>query len=287
MDSIPESLLYRVIPQMNAARTQQWIRRLYRAPGFTRKLSRCPVCGSAPDRMEFQASFSALDHCAACDHVYSRKMPGKLILHLMYRDLDYWVRDKEHQGIARIAAGEQWKGYLDARMGALRRAGAINGETQKIFEIGCSEGMLLHELQNLGHQTLGCECNRPTAEAGIKSLGVKIEIGMFEELALSNNYYNSVISFHTIEHIPDLGRTFARIREILTPEGTLLIEVPTGPEEYCNTDHVQFFSETSLQRLMDKHFESGEVFWNRYTNAEGTKMGSLYGVGRRPRMLAQ
>ncbi|MDP1611943.1 MAG: class I SAM-dependent methyltransferase [Sulfuritalea sp.] len=271
---------------MRTKQTQFWIRFLYRMPGCTRQMQSCPVCGSAPDRLEFQAPYSALDHCPSCDHVYSRRAPGKLILHHMYRDLDYWVRDKEHQGITRIAAGEQWKGYIDARMGALRRAGAINGEKQKIFEIGCSEGMLLHELQNLGHQTIGCECNRPTAEAGMKSLGVKIEIGMFEELALPRNYYDYVISFHTIEHIPDLGSTFARIREILTPEGTLLIEVPTGPEEYGNSDHVQFFSETSLRRLMEKHFEFGEVFWNRYTNAEGTMMGSLYGVGRRPRKQA-
>lgn len=282
----PESVLYRIMPAMTPLQTQRWIRCLYRVPGCAGWVLSCPICGGEPDRIEFQAPYSDLDHCGACDHVYSRRTPGRLILHLMYRDLSYWVGDKAHQGITRIEPGAQWQQYLDARLGALRHAGLIDDRPRKIFEIGCSEGMLLHELGTLGHDAMGCECNRPTAEAGIASLGVKIEIGLFEGLALPQNHFDVVASFHTIEHIPGLDRTFARICGILNPEGCLLIEVPTGPEEYGNTDHVHFFSETSLRRLMERYFEIGEVVWNRYSNAEGRMLGSLYGIGRHPRRPA-
>ncbi len=262
------------------------IRFLYMLPGFTRRASCCPVCGAKPDRIEFQTPFTPLDHCGQCDHVYSRKTPKKRILHLMYKDLDYWVRDKEHQGITKIEYGPQWKVFIEARMGIARRAGVINGAPKRVFEIGCSEGILLRELENQGHEALGCEMNKPTAEAGMAALGVKIKTDVFEDLDLPPEYYDLVVSFHTVEHLPDLHRVFEKIAGILRPNGAVLIEVPAGPEEYTNPDHVQFFSEASLKRLLDRFFESGEIIPNHYTNLHGTMIGSLYGVGRRPKRPA-
>ncbi len=259
------------------------IRFLYILPGFTRRVSRCPVCGTKPDRVEFRTRFTPLDHCSQCGHVYSRKTPKKRILSLMYHDLDYWIRDKEHQGITRIEYGPQWNVFIEARMGIARRAGVIDGIPKRVFEIGCSEGILLRELENQGHEALGCEINKPTAEAGMAALGVKIKTELFEDLDLQTGYYDLVISFHTVEHLPNLNRVFGKIAGILGPEGAVLIEVPTGPEEYTNPDHVQFFSEESLKRLLERFFEVGEIIPNHYTNPHGTVIGSLYGVGRRPK----
>ncbi len=144
MSAPSEPILYRIMPAMTPLQTQRWIRCLYRVPGCAGRVLSCPICGGEPDRIEFQAPYSDLDHCGACDHVYSRRTPGRLILHLMYRDLSYWVGDKAHQGITRIEPGAQWQQYLAARLGALRKTGLIEDRPQKIFEIGCAEGMLLH-----------------------------------------------------------------------------------------------------------------------------------------------
>ncbi len=270
-----------------ACLTLRNIRLLYMIPGFTRRAVRCPVCGKTPDRVEFRTRYTPLDHCGSCGHVYSRKTPKKRILSLMYGDLEYWVRDKEHQGITKIEYGPQWKGFIDARMGIARRAGVIDGTPMRVFEIGCSEGVLLRELENQGHEALGCEMNKPTADAGMKALGVKIKTGLFEELDLQPGHFDLVLSFHTVEHLPDLHRVFSKIAKILKPEGAVLVEVPTGPEEYTNQDHVQFFSDDSLKRLLEGFFEVGEIIPNRYSTVHGSVMGSLYGVGRRPKRLAK
>lgn len=277
------SLLDSLLPRLTVSQTLKCIRLLYWLPGLTKTASYCPVCGAKPDRIEFNAPFSALDHCPDCGHVFSRKIPGKVILYLMYRDLDYWTRDKVHQGITKIEYGPQWKVFLDARIGVLKRVGAIDDMPKRLFEIGCSEGILLRELGNLGHQALGCECNGPTAKAGMQALGVDIRVGLFEEIDLPQAHFDVVASFHTVEHIPDLRPVFEKIADTLTQDGVALIEVPTGPEEYANTDHVHFFSHESLKRLMEKYFEVGEVLSNQYANAEGTLIGSFYGVGRRPK----
>ncbi|WP_313918229.1 class I SAM-dependent methyltransferase [Tahibacter sp.] len=284
--SASESAVTSALPsrasRLAAALAQLAIACLYRVPGFTRRVASCPVCGGKPDRLEFNAQYSPLDRCGECGHVYSRKTPKDLILHLMYRDLEYWRSDKVHQGISRIEYGPQWKEFLDARIGSLKSAGALMDVPERYFEIGCSEGILLRELANLGHEALGCECNRPTAEAGMKKLGVDIRIGLFENIPLPRAHYDVVASFHTIEHMPDLKSTFAKIADILKPDGLALVEVPTGPEEYANSDHVHFFSVGSLKRLMENHFEQGEVIGNQYMSAGGVTIGSLYGIGRHP-----
>ncbi len=274
------------LQKVTSCLTLRNIRFLYLMPGFTRKVSRCPVCGAKPDKVEYQTRYTPLDHCGNCGHVYSRKTPGKRILHLMYEDLDYWKRDKEHQGITKIEYGPQWNGFIEARMGSAQRAGLINGSPKKFFEIGCSEGILLRALQDRGHEALGCEMNKPTAEAGMKALGVTIKTDLFEDLKLPDAYYDVVMSFHTIEHIPDLDRVFAKIAKILKPAGAVFVEVPTGPEEYPNPDHVQFFTDESLKRLLERYFEVGEIYPNHYTNLHGTVIGSLYGAGRRPKRSA-
>ena len=260
------------------------IRMLYMLPPFTLSVDKCPVCGGK-GKHEFTNRYTPLDKCSDCGHVYSRKIPKKRILKLMYKDFSYWVHDKEHQGIKTVEYGPQWEGFLKARIGIARKTGLLNGEKDlKFFEIGCSEGILLKELENLGHVAEGCEMNVPTAQAGIDSLGVKIHTSIFEDLSLEENHYDSVMSFHTVEHLPDPGFVFEKITKILTPDGKLLIEVPCGPEEYTTTDHLQFFYKESLERFLSDYFEEVEIIDNGYRNKhDGVIIGSLYGYGSKPK----
>ena len=263
--------------------TEKAIRTLYKVPRCTQTVSSCPVCGAAPARVEFIAPLSPLDLCGECGHVYTRVMPGKLILRLMYGGMHYWEQDKQHQGITTIEKGPEWSAFVNARMNAMHNARLLEGGPKTVFEIGCSEGMMLRELSRLGHEALGSELNASVAKAGMRALGVRIHTGLFEEIALPVRYYDAIISFHTIEHIIDLDRTFTKIARMLKPGGMVLVEVPTGPEEYANRDHMHFFNDASLRRLLERYFEVGETVANRYLNSAGTPIGSIYGIGRRPR----
>lgn len=266
--------------------TEMAIRMLYKVPQCTHTVGRCPVCGAAPDRVEFTTTLSPLDRCGECGHVYTRQTPGEQILRLMYGGMHYWEQDKKHQGITAIEHGPHWSQFVALRMNVMRNAGLLEGGPKTVFEIGCSEGILLRELSRLGHEASGSELNASIARAGMQALGVRIHTGLFEEIPLPVGYFDAIISFHTIEHIVDLDRTFTKIARMLKPGGIVLVEVPTGPEEYANRDHMHFFSDASLRRLLDRYFEAGETITNGYQNSAGIPIGSLYGIGRRPRMSA-
>lgn len=155
-----------------------------------------------------------------------------------------------------------------------------------IYEIGCSEGILVAHLQACGHRVSGCDINRDIVAQGADALDIDIVAGWFEGLALPSNSYDVVLAFHTLEHLVDPVAVLRKVVDILRPGGSVLIEVPGGEEEYANLDHLHFFSEASLCRLLSEHFKMVEVLENAYCNSAGVRILSYYGVGRGRRVAA-
>jgi SAM-dependent methyltransferase len=252
-----------------------------------RRATNCPIC-HATGKFEYRNKSTPLFRCRSCDHVYARDLPDDGELHALYGDFSYWEKDRFHQGITAIQESEQWRIYLDARIGILQKLGLMDpapSRTKTVFEIGCAEGMLLHQLSKCGFEVAGCEMNREVAAQGQKNLGVKILTEPFEETALTPQSFDLVMSFHTLEHMRHPLDVLAKAAEILRPDGAILIEVPCGEEEYENTDHLHFFSENSLRLLLQNHFDEAEILPNGYTNSSGVAIGSIYGVGRRVRAI--
>jgi SAM-dependent methyltransferase/tetratricopeptide (TPR) repeat protein len=246
------------------------------------RVTNCPICG-ARGKFEYQNKLTPLFRCLQCNHVYACDLPDDEALNSLYGDFSYWEKDRYHQGITAIQESEEWHTYITARMGVLQKLKLLDGPaqpTKRIFEIGCAEGMLLHELGKRGMEVRGCEMNRAVAEEGMKRLGVDILTMPFEIIDLPEKNFDLVMSFHTLEHLRDPASVLDKVANILRPDGMLLLEVPSGAEEYENTDHLHFFSEDSLRMLLDRFFVQTEILLNSYTNSSGVRIGSFYGVGR-------
>ena len=242
----------------------------------------CPIC-SGPGKFEYENKLTPLFRCRHCNHVYAGQLPNDQVLSSLYGDVSYWEKDRIHQGITTMKQSAEWDVYLNARLGILERLELVAttaGKNKSVFEIGCAEGMLLHALRKRGMTVAGCEMNRAVAAEGMKHLGVDIRTEPFESLVLPERHCDLVISFHTLEHMRYPEQVLAKIAKILRPDGSVLIEVPCGKEEYENTDHLHFFSETSLRLLLDKFFSTTDILDNSYTNGSGVRIGSIYGVGR-------
>lgn len=198
-----------------------------------------------------------------CTHVYALQQPGTRVLALLYKDDGFWELDRSHQGIHEIDVDEQWSGYLGARMGIMQRGHFLDGDTsKKIFEIGCSEGILMRELEKLGHSVEGCEMNPSIVKMGREQLGVTIHNCTFESLDLGEQRFDRVITFHTLEHLNDPHASLKKIIDMLTSDGQLLVEVPTGEEDFDNIYHVHFFEIKSLEKNI------GTIFRGRRNTAQ-------------------
>lgn len=254
---------------------------LHKLPLFVMRVPNCPIC-EGDSVAEARNPLFELRRCLDCGHVYTETVPGRYLLGLLYAGMYYWQLDKEHQGIRHICYDKEWDGFLGARMKAVAKIGLTCDSDVKydVYEIGCSEGMLVARLQSCGHRVRGCDLNPDIVARGAETLKIDIVAGWFEDLPLEPDGYDAVLSFHTLEHLINPHTVMHKIGLILRHAGAVLVEVPGGEEEYRNLDHLHFFSPESLRRLLARTFSEVEIVENAYVNSAGVRIVSYYGIGR-------
>lgn len=248
----------------------------------------CVICSSASIK-PFRHASRAIHECADCEHrfVSDRRRARDLVAEL-YSSPDYFLRDRQHQGIVdvldtpRSEAG--WAGFLGARRGALEVLG-INVETprgRRSMEIGCLEGRLVKLLKDCGWDAHGLEPNATVAAPAAFALGVPIATDTIEEWTPEENTYDLVLSFHVFEHLLDPKAALTKIRSALKPGGEFVLEVPLNEDEYDNPDHLHFFSEKSAQTLATQLFGTTAFRNNFYVHGgHAARTGSIYMWGRK------
>uniref|UniRef100_Q3ASX4 Class I SAM-dependent methyltransferase n=1 Tax=Chlorobium chlorochromatii (strain CaD3) TaxID=340177 RepID=Q3ASX4_CHLCH len=134
-----------------------------------------------------------------------------------------------------------------------------------ILEVGCSNGELLHCLQQKHHiptaQLLGVEPDAASAEYARKRFGLQVVDGVEK---LPTTLFDTIILWHTLEHIHRVNETLAMLRERLTVNGIMVIALP-NPLSYSARHyreawiawdaprHLYHFTPTTLAALLKKH----------------------------------
>lgn len=96
----------------------------------------------------------------------------------------------------------------------------------RVLDFGCSWGYGIYQLQQRGFDVVGFEISRPRAEYGRAKMGQRI-IDTFEELSkVPDGSFDVVFSNHVVEHLPDIGRTFAELTRLLNKNGFVFHVLP-------------------------------------------------------------
>ncbi len=256
------------------------VKTLYESKLFTNEIQKCPICNSKGDFI-YRNALTDLHKCTSCNHVYAIKVPNDILLRIMYCGFYYWMQDRNHQGITELHPSDQWNTFLSSRLEILNRMGVLDTANVNVFEIGCSEGMLLKEIRDKYKANVaGCEINAQIANAGIGVLGIPIIKGSFESIEINQDTYDLIISYHTLEHMASPCSVLDKICFALKATGTVVINVPCDEGEFDNLDHLHTFSSKSLRFLLEKYFFNVDIFEGMYEDIEGANLKSLYGVGR-------
>jgi len=96
-------------------------------------------------------------------------------------------------------------------------------KNEVILEIGCNRGELVEVLRNYSPATTGIDVNIEAIESS-KNKGLKIMTA--EKLGFENDFFDKIVSSHTIEHIPDLKKAFEEMERALKPGGTAVLIYP-------------------------------------------------------------
>ena len=199
----------------------------------------------------------------------------------LYSDVSYWYQDKHHQGIISLIDGD-WDTFINSRMRSIYELAGFNDDNPlNVLEIGCSEGRILYELNNRGHNVIGVECNAKIAELGMKHYGITILTQQFCTDQFEKNKFDLVLSYHTLEHVTDVVNFVKDIANVMKNNGVLIVEIPIEKDRQ-NKDHLHFFTEESVKMLFCKFFTDLAIHSNTFYDSRKVQIKSVHVIAKNP-----
>ncbi|SMO52806.1 class I SAM-dependent methyltransferase [Solitalea koreensis] len=98
-------------------------------------------------------------------------------------------------------------------------------KTGKLLDIGCGTGAFLETCMKAGWTITGVEPGEKAAKLASNKTGKNIYPSLFEK-ELNGEQFDVITMWHVLEHMPDLPATIARLKNLLKPDGLLVIAVP-------------------------------------------------------------
>lgn len=263
--------------------------------------SQCPIC-----RGGTSLSFSApcdyrkpkdskpydVHWCATCNygHVWERPTPAEV------RDfyaLEYYTH--EHFSTQGGSANKEtffdklrthlsWRFDKSEDLSPSEVAPWIAGEGLSVLEIGCGNGTNLRKFLDQGFRAVGVEPDPRACEA-VNGAGMVAFPGTAEDLPseVREQKFNVVLMAHVLEHCLDVNAAVESAKGVLDEQGLLVIETPNNQAQGFKLyeaswpwsdipRHLNFFTPTSLKRLLEKHgfevvSEKYAGYYRQFTNS--------------------
>jgi SAM-dependent methyltransferase len=230
----------------------------------------CPICGSDGDKVfaEAHVDFDALDAfayasrktpeymhwrlvlCRACDLLYAGPAPSPEDLASLYRDADFGSSQE---------AGHAARTYGQLLPEVVAHLPELDGAV----DIGAGEGAFLKELLACGFKrVLGLEPSAAAIAAADPAIRPCLQQAVFEPNLLPSASLNLVTCFQTIEHVSAPLDLCREAYQLLRPGGALMLvghnrralsaKVLGRKSPIFDIEHLQLFSQRSLQRLLEQ-----------------------------------
>jgi SAM-dependent methyltransferase len=252
----------------------------------------CPICGSRESRELFHQVFEPLSGiellasydvvvCAQCGLAFADGIPDQCVLDGYYRDLSKYEY-LHHDGKEPELDERRFRDIAATIAGFL----AANS---RVLEIGCATGRLLALLREAGFGNIqGLDPSPGCARAAWELYGVPVLVGSLFNIPAAAASFDCVILIGVLEHVEDVRGALNHVRNVLSSNGRVYAEVPDAanlagrpdaPYQEFSTEHINFFSTTSLANLFQvTGFEvltMGETVRQQHDN---TTYPAAYGI---------
>ena len=192
---------------------------------FTETTS-CPLCNE--DGIHFSEEVVQIGgasivvgvrKCQACSLVFTSPRLNADGLNMLYNN-DYETSSESSQYCSRVHGSATEYAALTKLVCEFVPGGGT------ILDVGCGEGNLLAQLDNLNiYKLQGVEVSEP-ASIKARARGFKVHIGSINGEALRAENFDAVTMVYVLEHVPEPVDTLKAARRLLVKDGVLIVAVP-------------------------------------------------------------
>lgn len=189
--------------------------------------------------------------CRNCGFCFVSPPPTKDSYAAFYREAYATYYQKIHpeavsENLLRESPGEK------SRLDLVEKVKPLNGA--KVLEIGPGRGRFLRLVAKRGGK---CSAIEPSGDfkLSLERSGVSV-IGDFLENTSADQKFDLIMLFQVVEHFHDPVDAVHRIREMLAPDGVVVLDVPNIWKPFRSLDryflryvHLSYFSPQTLKRL--------------------------------------
>ncbi len=223
----------------------------------------CPVCGGihsdfinridmkVPKAYHLPQHYSIVS-CQSCGMVYADTAASMEDYDYYYTHCNFYGDDSKDDNSFRYEMMEEILGCFCQKDTAMLEIGAGNGR----FEIALKE----HGYTNITGTDPSSESVERLRAAGIRAHISNIYSPVSQ---MEKGKYGCVFLFEVAEHLLVPGKAIGNVKEMLKEDGIFMVSVPDysliaketkyGIPAYFNLEHINYFSETSLDSLMDAY----------------------------------
>lgn len=140
---------------------------------------------------------------------------------------------------------------------------------QTVLDVACGSGFGLEMLTAVGARPIGVDyAGEALSEIRARQPRAALLRADATRLPLRSASVDHVVSFETIEHVPDAASLVSEIRRVLKPGGRLILSTPNrafGPPQRhtANRFHVREFTADELRALLLECFSDVQLFGQR------------------------
>lgn len=213
----------------------------------------CYLCGST----EFEKLEGSVRDDASLDVLCCKNCSLVSLSSFDHIDENFYENDMMHGGEVNVKNWlEQTKDDDSRRFRFLKK----ELKNKKVLDFGCGNGGFLKRSKKLAKKVAGIDLQTSMADFYKKN-----NLEVFQDIGQIEDKFDLITMFHVLEHIKDPIELLKRLGESLTPEGQIIIEVPSSDDAllsiYKNpafshftywSCHLFLFNEKTLLEVIEK-----------------------------------
>jgi len=221
----------------------------------------CPICGEKNfskylETLDYTTTREAftIQKCDHCSFLLTNPRPDQTSIGKYYQSDKYISHTGGNTGLIDQV-------YRSVRNITLKSKLKLINKYQSKFNLldyGCGTGDFLATCKDAGWTVTGVE---PSEEARLRN---RKDLHVVKDLSEVTGQVNAITMWHVLEHVHELNETLAKLRSLLTNNGTIFIAVPNHEsydgQYYKNywagydvPRHLWHFNKENIKTLLTRH----------------------------------